>query len=161
MGENDRFRPNDLGSKRFDQKFALFPDGIVFSVGLLLRDDRGHKHKKGDSRIQSTSSTKLADFSDAFVLSCIQQVFDHEILAGKAMQDGEFAKELRKAVSALTGERIDIVTDDDIRNLRTRMNRYRKKHGNGYRELLPNRIKRQQEYDKISNGPVQESEVVG
>lgn len=137
------FCPDDRKLARFRRKFATFPDGTPFCVALLLRDERGHK-KAGNKATAHASG--LAGVPDSVVFVGLQMALDAERDEGFALEDSAFGKRLRKEFKSL-GIPLGIVSDEEVRTLRERLVRVRKRLGDRCRVLFPKRKRRQEEYD--------------
>jgi len=139
------FCPDDRELARFRRKFALFPDGIPFCVGLLLRDDRGRRKAAGKA---AALASGLEEIPDPVKLIGLQRALDHECSEGVAQEDSEFGKRLRREFDAMGVPLRHNPSDEEVRTLRDRLNRLRKRLGGRCRVLFPNRRQRQQQYEQ-------------
>jgi hypothetical protein len=126
----DRSRHNDVGLERYAGKFAALPDGLPFSLRLLLEDGQGKRKAAGPSFNQ---------IPYALQLRALRQALARERQEGAYRTDAEFAGLLAEvlgsmgiALDARTGE----VGREHIVGLRQKL----EYHGVG--GLFPNRSER-------------------
>jgi hypothetical protein len=129
------FSPNNRGLGRYAGKFATLPDGLPFSLRLLLVDGQGKKKN-------ASGEPSFNDLPDALQLRALRAALAREKQEGQAKSDSQFAGLL---ADVLRGMGIDLdqrtgLTAAHLRNLRDRFN-YHNLEG-----LFPNRYDRQRAY---------------
>jgi hypothetical protein len=136
-----QFRPNDRGLERYASKFAALPDGMPFSLRLLLLDLRG---RKGEDSFFDRLPL-------AIKLLALRRALEAERRERRAVTDYEFGEKIQRALEDLLEDRrIERPTEDQVRR-RLRDNLKRSGLGN----VFPKREERQLEYDRL--GPVSPS----
>jgi hypothetical protein len=151
--------PNDRGLEQFRGKFAALPDGLPFSLRLLIRDDRGNKKgKKGASEPECPPGvvrfSGLPWFIRLQTLCGALRDEEREILAAedfdsKMLTDERFAKRLYDAANgAMQGDvRVVEPAVADLTELRRTLKVLGGRPGaDGLRDLFPNAAGRAARY---------------
>jgi hypothetical protein len=129
------FRPHDRSLKRYHGKIAALPDGMPFSMRLLLLDLRGKRH----SLAEQVPASGLLDLPDAVLLLALRRVFAAEAKEKKAHSDYQLGPVLRKVLAQMGIKLPARPSEEEVRTLRERRNW--KKLG-----LFPNARERRQQY---------------
>src|SRR5262249_59020735 len=87
------FIPHDRGLERFQSKIAALPDGLPFSLRLLLLDRRGKRQPRRDP---------FLDLPDVLLLLAGRRALALERHGGRVHSDYEFCPVLRKALRELS-----------------------------------------------------------
>jgi hypothetical protein len=127
------FKPNDRVLGRFARKFALLPDGLPFSLRLLLQDGRG---KRPEATSTFPSFNRLPDAVQLQVLERAKQL---EQAAGAAVEDDKFRDYLFQALQEL---RLPVEKPhyQHVTGLREKLRHH------GLEHLFPNAKTRQESY---------------
>jgi hypothetical protein len=112
------FRPNDRGLKRYHGKIAALPDGMPFSMRLLLLDLRG---KRQTHSPQATASGFL-DLPDAVLLLALRRAFAAEAKEKKAHSDYHLGPVLRTILAEMGITLSARPSEEEVRTLRERRN---------------------------------------
>jgi hypothetical protein len=112
------FRPHDRSLKRYHGKIAALPDGMPFSMRLLLLDLRGRRH----SLLTQAPASGLLDLPDAVLLLALRRVFAAEAKEKQAHGDYQLGPVLRKVLAEM-GIRLSArPSEEEVRTLRERRN---------------------------------------
>jgi hypothetical protein len=137
------FTPNDRVAGRYAGKFAMLPDGLPFSIRLLLEDGRGTKRK--DS---AQSARTFPQLPDAVQLQVLRYALELERSRGEALPNFSrraaavtFRDLLYEALKKLKLA-VDKPTEQHVKNLKERLDM------NGLGTLFPNVQTRQESYDR-------------
>jgi hypothetical protein len=132
------FAPNDRGLERYSGKFAVLPDGMPFSLRLLLEDGQGKS--KADPTAAVAGFNRLPY---AIQLQALRAALADEARTGKAESDKKFAARLLGALTKM-GIRLDLRETLLVKHV-TDLRRKLEYHGLGH--LFLNRLQRQRCYD--------------
>jgi hypothetical protein len=131
-------KPNDRGLARYAGKFAVLPDGLPFSLRLLLEDGQG----KGQRDPGGPREWSFGDLPDAIQLQALRAALAAEAQTREAVKDEEFADLLDAAL-----KRLDIhldrrtgLTRKHVVNLRAKL------EYQDLARLFPNRMERQEQW---------------
>jgi hypothetical protein len=130
-GGHVSFTPHDRGLGRYAGKFAALPDGMPFSLGLLVRDGRGRRKENSHPFDRLPEAIKFLGIRQALAAEAVQRT---------ACDDNTFRSQLRDALASL-GLVVDKPTEDHVVRFRETL----KRHDLGH--LFPNARARQKEYD--------------
>src|SRR5262249_6918254 len=105
------FIPHDRGLERFQSKIAALPDGLPFSLRLLLLDRRGKRQLRRDP---------FLDLPDPLLLLAVRRALALERETGRMHSDYEFGPLLRRALGELGVPLPSAPTEEQMRTLRER-----------------------------------------
>jgi hypothetical protein len=105
------FIPHDRGLERYQSKIAALPDGLPFSLRLLLLDRRGKRNRRRDP---------FLDLPDALLLLAVRRALALERQAARVHSDYEFGPLLRKALAELGVALASAPSEEQVRTLRER-----------------------------------------
>jgi hypothetical protein len=105
------FIPHDRGLERYQSKIAALPDGLPFSLRLLLLDRRGKRERRRDP---------FLDLPDALLLLAVRRALVLERQAGCVHSDYQLGPLLRKALVELGVSLAAAPTEEQVRTLRER-----------------------------------------
>src|SRR5262249_4649961 len=128
------FRPNDRVLGRYAGKFAALPDGLPFSIRLLLEDGQGRRKAEG-----AFASRTFNQLPAALQLQALPLALQREAEARPAKDDDGLADLLVAALKGL-GLEVDNPAYRHVIGLREKL----KYHGLGH--LFPNAATRQERY---------------
>jgi hypothetical protein len=135
----DSRTPNDIGLERYG-KYALLPDGVPFSLRLLLEDGRG-RHK-------GNGPATFIRLPYAVQLCALRAALDRERGRGEAVSDDDFVDLLHEALREMG---IELNRQDGVRHGHvTELRRKLKKCGAA--DLFPNEKQRRREYAQERGG---------
>jgi hypothetical protein len=135
------FNPNDRVLGRYAGKFAALPDGLPFSLRLLLVDGQGRRELP-----EERADWSFGDLPEALQLWALRRALELEAQGDKprALTDEKFAGLLDQALkeNGINLDRRSGLTSNHVLNLRNKL-KY-----NGLDHLSLNRKERQQLYDR-------------
>jgi hypothetical protein len=134
LGAGQSLRANDREFGRFAGKFALLPDGLAFSLRVLLRDRRGKR------RSAPAPGATFRDLPEALQLQALRAALAAEEAVGQADDDEQFRERLHQALKEMNVP-LRKPSYDDVIALRKELKRA------GLGELFPNAYARQRKYN--------------
>ena len=99
-------------------KIAALPDGMPFSMRLLLLDLRGKRHTVA----AQAPASGLLDLPDAVLLLALRHIFAVEAKEKKAHGDYQLGAVLRKVLAELGIKLLARPSEEEVRTLRERRN---------------------------------------
>jgi hypothetical protein len=117
------FQPRNRGLERYLGKFAALPDGLPFSLRLLLTDQRGRKQPEEESAQQKADAVFLA-LPEAVLLLAVRKTLRREDPA-QVWSDYDIGPELRKTLEEMGLSLDRAPSEEAVRTLRERWARAR------------------------------------
>jgi hypothetical protein len=112
------FRPHDRSLKRYHGKIAALPDGMPFSMRLLLLDLRGRRHTVA----AQAPASGLLDLPDAVLLLALRRVFAAEAREKQAHGDYQLGPVLWEVLAEMGITLPARPSEEEVRTVRERRN---------------------------------------
>lgn len=138
LGDSASFLPNNRGLERYADKLALLPDGLAFSLRLLLKATTAQRSKDPDM-----ASHPFGSLPEVVKLLALKRALALEAAEGQARTDEEFRALLGQALTEL-GLDMPRPYWKHVEMLRSNLTR------RGLPDVFPNSRRRQQIYNEAT-----------
>jgi hypothetical protein len=95
------FAPDNRGLNRYLGKFAALPDGLPFSLRLLLKDLRGRKPNTRERDPQKAADARFLALPESLLLLAVRRTLDRERRLNQVWSDYDLGPQLRTTLQTL------------------------------------------------------------